>query len=99
MVGFALLNPPYDSYSARLLLCGENAIRLRAPVGAARKSLRAFGAEYAVVGEVGNECLPLGGAFRRPRREPRIADGFRDLADLFGAAPSVLDHALEEIRS
>src|SRR5215475_2825237 len=44
----------------------EDAIRLGAPIRAAGEFLRPLGAEQAVIGEIGDPGLPLGGALRGP---------------------------------
>src|ERR1700731_4914136 len=76
---------------------GEDAVGFEPPIGAAGERRRAFRTEQALIGEVGDPGLALGGSFRRPRCEPDLAHGLGDLADLFAAAAAVFDDALEEI--
>ena len=56
-----------------------------------------FGTEQALVGEVSDPGLALGGALGRPRRKPDLAHRLGNFADLFGAASAVLDHALKKV--
>src|SRR4029077_6572134 len=79
------------------LQSSQDAVGLDPPVGAAREFFRTFRAEHALVGEIGNPGLPLGGALRRPWRQSDFAHSFGDLAYLFAAPTAVLDDTLEEI--
>src|SRR5262245_45477138 len=75
----------------------EDAVRLGAPVGTARKLLGAPCAEQAVIGETSDPGLTLGGALRGPWRESSLAHGLGDFAHFLRTPSAVLDHALEEI--
>src|SRR5262245_16901658 len=82
-----------------LLQPRQDAVSLDAPVGAVRKTCSGLAAEHACVGEVGDPGLALRGAGCAPRLEARFAHGHGDLAHLFAAAATVLDHALKEVRA
>ena len=72
-------------------------VGLGAPVRAAGKFLGAPGAEQALVGEVRDPGLALGGAVAPTRAPDRSAHGLGYFAHLLGAAAAMLDHALEEV--
>src|SRR5215212_9397251 len=75
----------------------EEAVRLDAPISAARELRRPAGPEQPLVGQVGDPGLTLGRARCRPRRQADLAHRLRNLPHFLAAAPSVLDHALEEV--
>src|SRR5439155_14631225 len=89
--GTAMRNGLTALMHAPFLLLGlqhrKNAVRLGAPVRAAGEFPGALGAEQAVIGEVGDPGLPLGGALRGPWREPGLAHGLGDLTHFLRAPP------------
>ena len=81
------------------LSSGENSVRFRAPVRAARKFPRALGSEQTLVCKIGYPGLTFGCALRRPGRKTNLAHRLSHLAHLFTASATMFDDALEKIRA